>query len=323
MIRKNAIRLLAIIILTAASHVGAQQSKQTPRIAFLGVGSYDSAVVDQFRQGLREFGYTEGKNIAIEYRWADGAYDRLPHFAADLVRSKFEIIISHSDAATKAAKQATTTIPIVFVGVGDPVVTGLVASLARPGGNVTGISNLSPELSGKRLELLREIFPKIARVAVIWNPSNPGNSFVFKETQAASQALALEIQPLAVQSPKDLQGALESASKGGTQALVIFPDPTINSHSKQISDYAAKHRLPTVSQRSTATEEGCLISYGPVDQYRRVAYYVDKILKGTKPTDIPVEQATKFVFAINLKTAKQIGVTIPPNVLARADKVIR
>ena len=234
-------------------------------------------------------------------------------------------MITQSDAATRAAKELTTTTPIVFVAVGDAVASGLVTSLANPGGNITGLSNISPELSGKRLELLKEIFPNLKRVAVIWNPSNPGNSIVLKETESASQTNQLTLQLLPVQSLNQLEDAFRSATKGKAQALLAFPDPFITSLAKRISDYAAQNRLPTMYQRLSAAEDGGLIAYGPnfTDQYRRVGYSVDKILKGANPEDIPVERAAKFVLVINLKTAKQIGLTIPPNVLARADKVIK
>jgi len=318
--------LITVILFAFVHHrAEAQQAEKVPRIAFLGASSYEAAVIDPFRQGLHEFRYTEGKNIVVEYRWAEGKYDQLTDLAAELVRLNVDIMITQSDAATRAAKRLTTSIPIIFVGIGDAVATGLVDSLAKPGGNITGISNLSPELSGKRLELLKEAFPKISRVAVIWNPSNPGSSIVLKETQAATQAVKLKLQSLEVRSQQDLDNAFGSAIKGDTQALLVLPDPFINSLNKRIADYAAQKRLPTIYQRLSAPEDGGLMAYGPnfTNQYRRVAYYLDKILKGAKPADLPIEQAAKFELVINLKAAKQIGLIIPPNVLARADKVIR
>jgi putative ABC transport system substrate-binding protein len=288
--------LLTAILLVYISSAEAQQPEKVPRIAFLGVSSYEAAVVDAFRQGLHEFGYIEGKNIVVEYRWAEGKNDRLTDIASELVRLNVDVMITQSDATTRAAKQLTSTIPIIFVSVGDGVATGLVASLSRPGGNITGISNLSPELSGKRLELLKETFPKVSRVAVIWNPSNPGNSIVLKETQAASQSVKLKLQPLEVRSLKDFAEAFGSATKGEAQALLVLPDPFVNSHNKRISDYAAQNRLPTIYQRLQAAEDGGLMAYGPsqTDLYRRVAYYIDKILKGAKPSDLPVETGSKI-----------------------------
>ena len=306
----------------------AQQPKKVPRIGFLNAASPAalSARIEAFRLELRELGYVEGKNIVIEYRHAEGKLDRLSELAAELVRLKVDVIFSAGSTPTaRAAKQATSTIPIVFVGVGDAVAAGLVASLARPGGNITGLSALAPELSGKRLELLKETFPRVTRVAVLWNPSNPANSIVWKETQAASQAVALQLQSLEVRSLKDLEGAFESATRAGAHAIFALPDPLLLTHHRRILDLVAKSRLPAMYYQSDYVDAGGLMSYGPnqFDQYRRAATYVDKILKGAKPADLPVEQPMKFELIINLKAAKQIGLTIPQSVLYRADKVIK
>jgi putative tryptophan/tyrosine transport system substrate-binding protein len=305
----------------------AQQAINIPRIGFLDPTSaqVSAARIEAFRQGLRKFGYTEGKNIAIDYRFAEGKSERLHDLARELVRLNVDIIIARAIPGAVAAKQATTRIPIVFVGVADAVAAGLVASLGRPGGNITGLTSLAPELGGKRLELLKETFPKLSRLVVLRNPSNPGDPITWKETQAASQALALQLQSLEVRSLKDLEGAFESATRAGTQALVTLPDPFLQSHRKQIVDFATKSRLPAIYPDSEYVEAGGLMSYAAnvLEFYAHAATYVDRILKGAKPADLPVEQPTKFELVINLKTAKQLGLTMPSSVLLRADKVIR
>ncbi len=319
--------LVAVILLTVAVVTEAQQPKKVPRIGFLDPtsSSISKARIEAFRQGLRKFGYTEDKNIAVDYRFAEGKSERLPELASELVRLNVDIIITRATPGLVAAKQATTTIPIVFVGVADAVAAGLVASLAHPGGNITGLTSLAPELSGKRLELLKETFPKVSRVAVLRNPSNPNDPILWKQTQAAAQALGLQLQSLEVRNPKDLEDAFESATRAGTQALVTLTDPFLQSHRKQIVDFEAKSRLPAIHPDSEYVEAGGLMSYAPnaLEYYTSAAIYVDRILKGAKPADLPVEQPTQFEFVINLKAAKQIGLTIPPNVLARADRVIR
>jgi putative ABC transport system substrate-binding protein len=325
--RKIIICLLTTALLSTVPFVEAQQPAKVPRI---GVLASPSAVffltrLNAFREGLRDLGYVEGKTIAIEYRFAEGKEERLPDLAAELVRLKVDVIVTSGAPAARAAKAATTTIPIIMSGVGDAVGIGLVASLARPGGNITGLSLLLPELSGKRLELLKETFPRVIRVAVLWNPLNPTNSIYLKETQATSQALALQLQSAEVRSLKDFEAAFESVTRGGAHGIIVLPDPLINTHHRLILDFAGKNRLPAMYGGPEFVEAGGLMSYAPsyTDHFRRAATYVDKILKGTKPADLPVEQPTKFEFIINLKTAKQIGLTIPPNVLVRADKVIK
>jgi putative tryptophan/tyrosine transport system substrate-binding protein len=282
-----------------------------------------STRTEAFRQGLRELGYVEGKNIVIEWRSAEGKRDRLPSLAAELVRLKVDIIVTAGPPATRSAKEATVTIPIVFAQDGDPVASGFVASLARPGGNITGLSTLAPELSGKRLELLKEIVPKLSRVAVLGMSTNPGNSQSLRETELAAGAFGVQIQYLDARDSKDIEAALRSASKGRADAVLVLNFP--GDVSRVIPDLAVKNRLPAIYYNSTIVNNGGLMSYGAsiTDLDRRAATYVDKILKGAKPADLPVEQPTKFEFVINLRAAKQIGLTIPPNVLVRADKVIK
>ena len=304
----------------------AQQAKKVPRIGCLvgGSRSSQSAREDAFRQGLRELGYVEGQNIIVEYRFAEGKLDKLPELATELAISKVDVIVAQAPAAVRAAKNATSTIPIVMAHGGDPVAQGFVASLARPGGNVTGLSNFSAELSGKRLELLKEAFPKVSRVAVIWNPDAPGPVLAFKELEIAAKALKVQLQSLQVRGPNDFEGAFQAARKRAG-SLVVIQDVVTVTYLKRIVDLAAKNRVPAIYMEKEFTEAGGLMSYGPSqpDMFRRAATYVDKILRGTKPADLPVEQPTKFELVINLKAAKQIGLTIPPNVLARADKVIK
>jgi putative tryptophan/tyrosine transport system substrate-binding protein len=305
----------------------AQQPKKVPRIGYLGATSrsINPARVEAFRQGLRELGYVEGKNIVIEYRYAEGKLDRLPALAAELVGLKVDIIVMGGPAATRSAKQATATIPIVMAYDDDPVGSGFVASLARPGGNITGLSTLAPEISGKQLELLREIVPKLSRVAVLGNAIQPGNPQALREINLAADAFGVQLQYLEVGGPKDIDTVFRAASKGRADAVLVLGNPTLFSQRRQLADLAVKSRLPTIYNRPEYVEDGGLVFYGPsyIDLYRRAATYVDKILKGTKPADLPVEQPKKFEFIINLKAAKQIGLTIPPNVLARADKVIK
>jgi putative ABC transport system substrate-binding protein len=309
--------------------VQAQQPKKVPRIGYLAPvfpcsGSVPS--LEAFRQGLRDLGYVEDKNIITECRSAGGKLDRQPDLAAELVQLKVDIIVAAGGEPTaRAAKHATQTIPIVMTNVGDPVVTGLVASLARPGGNVTGLVTMSPELSGKRLELLKEAFPKVSRVALFWNSANPEQEPQIKEIKVAGQALGIQLQTLEVRGPNDFDKAFSAITKGHANALLTLPDPLSNSQGKRIADFAAKNRLPAMYPRMEFVDAGGLMVYGPSynDLFRRAATYVDKILKGAKPADLPVEQPKKFEFIVNLKAAKQIDLTIPPNVLARADRIIR
>jgi putative ABC transport system substrate-binding protein len=267
----------------------------------------------------------EGKNIVIEYRTAEGKLERLPALAAELVRLKVDVIVTRGPPPTRSAKEATSTIPIVMGSDIDPVGNGFVASLARPGGNITGLSALSPELSGKQLELLKEIIPKLSRVAVLGTSTIPGSAQMLRETEAAAGVFGVKLQYLEVRGPTDIEMAFRAASKEHAHAVLVLPNPVTLSHRTQVVDLAVKSRLPVMYPQSEYVEDGGLMTYGPSinDLFRRAATYVDKILKGAKPADLPVEQPTKFEFIVNLKAAKQIGLTIPPNVLARADKVIR
>jgi ABC-type uncharacterized transport system substrate-binding protein len=305
----------------------AQQPKKLYRIGILFVGSssFYATWIDVFRQGLKELGYIEGKNITIDYRYAEGKADRLPSLAAELVGLKVDVIVSSSTPSVLAVKKATSTIPIVFVSISDPVASGLVASLARPGGNITGLSIVAVELSGKRLELLKEAVPSVTRVAFLWDSANPAQAPQWKEAQAAAQALRLQLQSLEVRSSNDFDSAFEAALRERAQALVTTPAALLGAHLKRIVEFAAKNRLPAMYGNPQFVDAGGLMSYAPdySAQYRRAATYVDKVLKGAKPADLPVEQPTKFEFVVNLKAAKQIGLTIPPNVLARADRVIK
>jgi putative ABC transport system substrate-binding protein len=305
----------------------AQQTTKTPRIGFLTGGSPTqiSARTEALQQGLRELGYKEGKNIAIEWRFAEGNLDRLFALAAELVGLKVAAIITGGPQVTRVVKKATVTIPIIMTQDTDPVGNGFIASLARPGGNITGLSNLSPELSGKRLELLKEIVPKLSRVAVFGTSNNPGNKQALKEIEVAAGALELKFQYHDVLSPKDIEPAFQSARKERADAALMMIAGTVELSRKRIPDLAAKSRLPAMYNRLEYVLAGGLMTYGVslTDLDRRAATYVDKILKGAKPAELPVEQPTKFEFIINLKAAKQIGLTIPPNVLARADRVVK
>src|SRR5262250_1368438 len=306
--KRLVISLLITFLLATVSFAQAQQAKKIPRIGILFGGSSSgySVRVEAFRQRLKELGYIEGKNIAIEYRYADGKTDRLLSLATELVLLKVDVIVAPSTPSVLAGKKATSTIPIVFVSVADPVASGLVASLARPGGNVTGLANFAPELSGKRVELVKEAVPNISRVAYLWNPANPAQGLLWKETHAAAQALGLQPQSLEVRSFNDFDSAFEIALRERAQALITTPEPLYNTHLKRIVEFAAKNRLPAMYTNPQFVDAGGLMSYAPdyTAQYRRTATYVDKILKGAKPADLPVEQPTKFEFIINLKAAK-------------------
>ena len=321
--------LVATLLLTVEFIAEAQQLGKVHRIGFLLSISRSSMStrIDSFRQRLRELGYVEGQDIAIEYRSAEGKLDRLPDLAVELVGPKVDVLVSGGgNSATRALKQATTLIPIVMTFGSDPVAAGFVSSLARPGGNVTGLTSITGELSGKRLELLTETILKPSRVAVLYDPGDPAKIAEFKEIQVAARALGVQIQSLEVRSPQEFESAFKSATIWKANALmVLLTVITGGPNHKQIAELATKNRLPTMFTESERIETGGLMSYGPnyADSFRRAAVFVDKILKGTKPADLPVEQPTKFELVINLKTAKQIGLTIPPNVLARADRVIR
>jgi putative tryptophan/tyrosine transport system substrate-binding protein len=320
--------LLTTVLLTTASFADAQQTSKMPRVGVLTTtGPSRMAARDEaFRRELRDLGYREGKNISLEYRYAEGKVDRFPELAADLVRSRVNIIIAGSDPAARAAKDATKTIPIIMVGVGsNPVETGLVESLARPGGNITGFTNFAVEASGKRLELFKEAVPKIARVAYLYDPNNRANSSQVDELQTVAPPLGLIVHPWELRRADDLEKVFAAMRKQLPDGLFVPGGALMNAIDKQIVGLALKSRLPSCFARREGVEAGGLMSYDPdgVHQYRRAAIYVDKILKGAKPADLPVEQPTKFELVINLKTAKQIGLTIPPNVLARADRVIK
>jgi putative ABC transport system substrate-binding protein len=326
--RRTAIRRLATFFLTTASLAHAQQPKKIPRIGYLAPTTRAGIAhnTEAFLQGLRELGYIEGQNIVIEYRWADGKFERLPELAAELVRLKLDVIVAAVTQASLAAKNATGTIPIVMVAVGNPVDSGLIASLAHPGANITGTSTMSDEVVGKQLELLKETFPKITRVAAMWNPANPVfQKLQLREVEATARALKVRLQKVEARDLEEIERAFAAIAKERTRALHVFPDPVFTTHRGRIADLAIKHRLPAVSGTRELAEAGMLMSYGPnfLESYRRAATYVDKILKGAKPADIPVERPIKFEFVINLKTAKQIGVTVPQSVLFRADKVIQ
>ena len=313
--------LLTLFLLTVAE---AQQPKKVPHIGylrFIEVPVYDAA----FRKGLSELGYVEGQNIHVEYRFAGGSTERLAEFAAELVRLKVDVIVAGSTQSIDAAKQATRTIPIVFPVTFDPVESGFVASLARPGGNLTGLSTVNPDAAAKRVELMKEIMPRISHLAVLRNPTNSGSQFPLKETEAGAKRLAIRLQVLEVRSADQLAGAFGAAGKGRADALIVLADALFFAQRGQVAELGIKHRLPSMFDDAQSVEAGGMISYGAnlSDLFRRSAVYVDKILKGAKPADLPVEQPVKFEFIVNLKTAKQIGLAIPPNVLARADRVIR
>jgi len=317
--------VLFILLIALRLSVDAQQPKNIPRIGWLGAARTSSPRIEAFRQGLHELGYAEGKNIFIEYRYAEGKLDRLPALAAELVRLKVDVIVAGSPQATRSAKQATSTIPIVMAFDDDPVGSGFVASLARPGGNITGLSTLFPEMSGKQLELLREIVPKLSRVAVLGNATQPGNPQALREINLTADGFGVQIQYLEVRAPKDIETAFREASKERADAVLVLSTTVLYFNRRQVSDLAVKTRLPTIYGRPEYVDEGGLVYYGPsyTDLYRRAAVYVDKILKGAKPADLPVEQPTKFELIINLKAAKQVGLTIPSRVLERANQVIK
>ena len=319
--------LVAMMLLAVGVTAQAQQPARIHRIGILSPvsGSVFPARVEAFRQRLRQLGYVEGKNILIEYRYAEGKRERLPDLAAELVRLKVDIIVTIGPSATLAAKKASGTIPIVIASAADPVGTGLVSSLAQPGGNITGLSLMAPDLDGKRLELLKEAFPKVVRVAFLWQPGGTRGNLTLTEMEAAAKALGLKLLSLQVRGLDDFEGAFARAKKERAQALITTTGGLINTQRRQVLDFAAKNRLPAIYHYSEFVEAGGLMSYGPdnTDLWRRAADFVDKILKGAKPADLPVQQATKFEFVVNLNAAKQIGLTIPQRVLARADRVIR
>lgn len=322
-----AIFAIVLIFVLPGAVAEAQQGKKVPVVGFLRSGSAatHASQNEAFRQGLRDLGYIEGKSIAIEYRYAEGKSERWPGLAAELVRLKVDVIVVGGVGPTHAARQATSTIPIVVGGAGDLVGAGLVASLAKPGGNVTGSTEIAPDLSGKRLELLKEVLPYASQVGVVWYPSAGTDSDEVRETDKAARQLGVKIHLVEVRAAADFQAAFAAVNKQQANAVIIIQGNFTLFHRKQLVELAAKNRLPSLCESAGFADEGCLISYGAdvLLLYRRAATFVDKILKGAKPADLPVEQPTKFELVINLKTAKQIGVTIPHNALARADRVIK
>jgi len=315
---------LALSVLFAPFAAEAQRPGNVPKIGWLASGSSAPTLNDAFRQGLRDLGYVEGKNIVIEYRYAE-RFDRLPSLATELVHLKVDVIFASGGAQPAlAAKNATTTIPVVMSNVGDPVAFGLVASLARPGGNVTGLSIVALELDGKRLELLKESFPEVSRVAVLWSPTNPGSVINKRQMEAPAQSLGIQLQSVEIRTPSDLEQAFSTMKRERAEAAITINSPVVINQLKRIVDLTAKNRLPAMHSERRWVESGGLMSYGPnyADLYRRAATYVDKILKGAKPANLPIEQPSKFELIINLKTAKALGLTLPPSLLLRADQVI-
>ena len=317
---------LTVVLFTVFS-AAAQQPAKVARIGYLTAGSPSSVAprVEAFRHGLRDLGYLEGKNAAIEWRYAHGKLDRLAALASELVDQKIDVIVSGGPQTTRSAKKATATIPIVMAFDNDPVRNGFIASLARPGGNITGLSTLAPELSGKQVELLKEIVPNLARLAVLGNSNEPANPQALKEKQLVARAFGVQLQYLDVLGPRDVEIAFRAASKDRSEAVLVLGSPVAIFQRLEIAALAIKSRLPVIHYATEFVQDGGLMTYGPsiTDLFSRSATYVDKILKGAKPADLPVEQPTKFELVINLKAAKRIGLTVPPNVLARADKVIR
>ena len=324
--RRQLLIALGAGALVWAGAVRAQAPAKVRRIGLLAAASPSDAALwhQAFQQGLRDRGWIEGKTISIEYRYAEDRSDRLPDLAADLVRLKVEVIVASATPPALAAQKATRAIPIVIASAGDPVASGLVESLARPGGNITGLSQMGPQLAGKLLELLKEMGPKLSRVAVLWNPQGPASARTWKEIQFPARQLGVQLHSLEVRSPDDLDKAFDDATRASAGALFVMADPLINTNLKRIASLAAKSRLPSIFQLSEFADAGGLAAYGPdrADLYRRAATFVDKILKGAKPEDLPIEQPTKFELVVNMKTAKALGITIPQNLLFRADRVI-
>ena len=324
-------RLALVLVLALGIHSAllaaeAQQTNKVPRIGFLGnsTDALEANLVGPFRDGLRDLGYVEGQNILIEYRWAEGKYERFPALIAELIASKVDVIVTAGTPATQAYQKARTSIPLVMVAVGDPVGTGIVASLNRPGGNITGLTSISPELESKRIELLREVIPNLSHIAVLWNPKNAFHAIENKQVEAAAAALRMKVLYLGVEVQEQIDNAFAQILKERPGALLVLADRVFLHNRALIMDFATKHRLPGVYAYLELVEAGGLMSYGPsyADMHRRAATYVHKILKGAKPADLPVEQPTKFELVVNLKTAKVMGITLPQSILVRADRVI-
>jgi putative ABC transport system substrate-binding protein len=316
--------LTLLAVVPATSIVAAQQRPSVARVAFLEGGKLESHLWQATRDGLRELGYVEGQNLIIEFRSANGQFDRVPELLDELIRLHVDVIVTIGDPVVAAAKQATSTIPIVMCGAGDPVGRGFVASLARPGGNITGISNLAVALTGKWLELAKEVVPRISRVAILRNGGNPTHALFWAEAQTSARRMALTVDSMEVRSPGEFEHAFASMAQAGVGAVVVLADPLLGSHRMRLAELSAKHHLASISPFREAAESGGLLSYGPSlrANFRRAATYVDRILKGAKPGDLPVEQPTRFELVINLKTAKALGLTIPSSLLLRADQVM-
>jgi putative ABC transport system substrate-binding protein len=304
----------------------AQQSAKVPRVGFMGnsTEALEANLVGPFREGLRELGYEEGRNVDVEYRWAEGKYERFPALIAELLAARVDVIVTAGTPAAIAVKKVTSTVPLVMVAVGDPVGTGLVPSLARPGGNLTGLSSIAPDLEGKRLQLLREVVPKLAHVGVFFNPANPFHTVSMRQARTAAAALKIELLPLSVRVSQDLDGAFAIILADKPDALLVLADRVYLHERKRMMEFALRHGLPNANAHKEMVEAGGLMSYGPSyeDMHRRAADYVDKILKGAKPGDLPIEQPTKFDLKVNLTTAKALGIEVPPTLIARADEVI-
>ena len=320
---KKVLLASAALLFVLCTSISAQQPGKISRIVFLTAASLPSlaARIEAFRQGLRELGYVEGQNIIIEFRHAEGKLERVPALAAELVGLKLDVIVTPRPAATRPARETTATIPIVMAFDNDPVGNGFIASLARPGGNITGLSSLAPDISRKQLELLKEIVPKFSRVAVLTNSTTPGTAQAIREMEVAAPAIGIKLRYLDVQGPEDIETVFRSVSKERADAVLVLTSFVFNPYRREIAEFARKHRIPAIYSTPEFVEDGGLMTYSVslTDLYRRAAVFVDKILKRTRPADLPVEQPMKFEFIINLKTAKQIGVVIPPNVLVRAD----
>ena len=325
--RRDFLALLGGAVAAVPLAVAAQEARKLPRIGFLGnsTASLEANLVGPFRESLRNLGYVEGRNISIEYRWAEGNYDRFPTLIAELIALKFDVIVTAGTPAALAVKKATASIPLVMVAVGDPVGTGLVASLGRPGGNVTGLTSIAPELEGKRLELLKEALPRVSRVAVLWNPANAYQIGSEKEVQAAAKVLRISVVSLPVRSPEELGNAFAAIPREHADAILVLADRLFLHNRERIADFAIKNRLPGMNAYRELVEAGGLMSFGPsyAMMHRQAATYVDKILKGAKAGDMPIEQPAKFELVMNLKTAKALGLTIPQSLLLRADEVIQ
>ena len=321
--------LILSLLVAPLAAAAAQPLEKVPRVGYLSPGSSSDPVrlrrFEAFRQGLRDLGYVEGQTIALEARWAEGRYERYPALAADLVRLQVDVIVAVGGAATQATQQATRTIPIVMSVVIDPLGSGLVASLARPGGNVTGLSMMAPDLVGKQLELLKEVAPNVSRVALLWNPANPGSAPQVREAEAAARALRVQLHSLEARDPQEIDSAFAAMTRERAGALVVLADGIFTNQVRQIAALAAKTRLPSIYGLREYVEAGGLMVYSanPLDLERRAAVYVDRLLKGAKPGDLPVEQPTKFQLVLNLKTAQALGITFPPTLLFQADEVIK